>query len=638
MRVGAENRFSFGGSRKKLAVSLAVVIFGMMICGEVSANEVTDVDLWVRFESDSNPQNEITICRCKYWAKMEWSAGTGDEELENNPFYIEIWETGEPTGPEDNDYYPPSGGRIAHYLAGSTVREWQFEITSAFALTVGTHHIRAWAHRDDTVSPNKWEWSSSCTVHVVKVDYVDASPANICIYESSTFTAHPDPADKLYYCVEWETSRRDNPSLPWSSWASPDPADWEQQGGSLVLTTCTAGQYRARARNGSCDTWQESTNTVTVDGWHANPPISGAAIKREHAQDWFHISQSCNLRAKGYDADTKCGTEYDDYIKLENTTWSGSAYLVSSSGEQVKWDPTASTPPGGHTIQATIKDDPTNPDGSNTDDGSETPSVVLGAYQAVGDLVVNWANSAGSGNSTVTVSETGTTSDNIPANINDSESVATSLTSSPYVDSDKSFFLPQEPFVRAKWTLNLEPITAPLYWPGKIKVNTDVDVSGTLKCSVYDEDSDLWGQDVSVSVGVGTGPVTVTITPDLDLSGDSCEALAALSWGFSSDLLSSRQSPESEELEKASGDGTGTFSLPFTYAPDAQDHVGVKNDEVFAKAKVGGEIECKGYWDMLVPVSFGSSASMECTDSTVTYYISSPELQNPKYYDADTGY
>jgi len=76
MRVGAENRFSFGGRSKKLAVSLAVVIFGMTICGEVSANEVYDVDLWVRFEPDSNPEDEISACRCKYWAKMEWSAGT----------------------------------------------------------------------------------------------------------------------------------------------------------------------------------------------------------------------------------------------------------------------------------------------------------------------------------------------------------------------------------------------------------------------------------------------------------------------------------------------------------------------------------------------------------------------------------
>lgn len=261
MRVGAENRFSFGGSRKKLAVPLAVVIFGMMICGEVSANEVTDVDLWVRFASDSNPQNEITICRCKYWAKMEWSAGTGDEELENNPFYIEIWETGEPTGPEDNDYYPPSGGRIAHYLAGSTVREWQFEITSAFALTVGTHHIRAWAHRDDTVSPNKWEWSSSCTVHVVNVDWIQyddpdtgwtnidaglpAWPLYVRKGTTVTFKAVPEPSD-----------------APWPSgkpvWGGTSGASGTGSTTQVTFDTLSTSLTNYKTVSAECD------NTVTI--------------------------------------------------------------------------------------------------------------------------------------------------------------------------------------------------------------------------------------------------------------------------------------------------------------------------------------------------------------------------------------
>ena len=241
---------------------------------------------------------------------------------------------------------------------------------------------------------------------------------------------------------------------------------------------------------------------------------------------------------------------------------------------------------------------------------------------------------------------TGPLTDSISADLDESEYVSVDAYTLPDNTSftDSNFFEPQEPFVKAKWTLDLNPSTAPLEPPGKIKVTTDVAVSGTLECVVIDEDIDIFGCDVSVGVSVSAGPVSVSISPSTETSGDENEAQAALSWGYSSDIGLTRQSPLSEELEKSSGDGTGLFQQTFSYAPDFQVFLGKKTETTEALAQAGGKIEAKGFhehgsggmqppWDYY----YDAWASMSVT-GTVTYYIDLPTVQDPAYWPPESGY
>jgi len=650
MSFGMQGRSSF---RFVSIWLIAIAIWVLMAGSEVLGCHVMGIsEFKVSTISTTGFGTERTVCPCGYYAWVKWSSAGPDNDEENwsnEKWILEIWQPGTPGG--GGDGHPPSGTKIGYATPGHSAREATIHITNASALTIGTHTIRAWVKRDKTSYPHQWDYSSTCTVNVAGVDCVDEDMTTGCIDNPVHFTAYLDPSMAIN-CVDWEVRYRESPSDPWTAYATPEAPEYYVHWQWLDLTSEIAGQYQFQARNGSCDGWKQS-DVVTIEGWEATPGISGAAIKREHDQDWFHITQSCMLRAKGHDYDSLCGVQQGtDYIWLDGTTWSGDVtFLSSTSGEEVTWEPTAPTNVSGHTIQATIKDDFILPDSSHTDDTIDvtTAAVTLKAYEAAADLVVNWANSTGSGNSTVTVHETDTPpSDSISKNMDDSESVSmdASTLANNTTGSNSSLFLAQEPFVRGEWTLKTEPSSAEVYTDGKVKVNMDAAVSGTLNCSVSDDDWDLSGCPVSVSVSATAGPISVSITPLLNTSGDTCEAQAAVSWGFSSDLLGTREGAYSEELEKSSGDGNGTFEQTFYYYPYDQDFVGDKGNSKAAVAKVGGKIKAKGWHVAVWEPDFGiwihdyydSSASMSCTDSSVTYYLSNPTIQTPKYYPADTGY
>ena len=384
--------------------------------------------------------------------------------------------------------------------------------------------------------------------------------------------------------------------------------------------------------NQNCPTCYDCENNDCVSKWTASPAISGASIeKNPSGLIWFHINDECILTAKGHDYDSCRGVQQpEDNIRLDLTEWS-SRHLLEHTGESVIWK--SSEPTEGDTITATIKDDPDSPDGTNTDDSDVvTAAITLKAYEAKGVLTVNRSDGT---SDTVVVTETGTPSGSFGGNLNDSESVESELSGDCEDDDDYDykFFEPSEPYVRAQWTLATNPSGANI-GTNVIRIHTTASVSGTLSCSVSDGDWDLGGCPVSISVSGGFGPLSVTISPDLDTSSDSCEAQAAIAFGFNSDIHGSRLGGNAPKLEQSSGDGCGDFDLPFSYNPNGQYYSGIEGQSIEAAARAGGKIECRGtQWftfnGLLCHVNQNNSNASMSSAGSVTYTISSPEIISP---------
>ena len=101
--------------------------------------------------------------------------------------------------------------------------------------------------------------TDTCTVYVVKVNYVTEDKTLACVNETITFTAHAYPLGKPLDCIEWEKRYRANSGASWGTWGGASGGD-----NTAVLNTSTAGCYQYRAWNGSDDTWKESSEVTVV--------------------------------------------------------------------------------------------------------------------------------------------------------------------------------------------------------------------------------------------------------------------------------------------------------------------------------------------------------------------------------------
>lgn len=101
--------------------------------------------------------------------------------------------------------------------------------------------------------------TDTCTVYVVKVNYVTEDKTLACVNETITFTAHAYPSRKPLGCIEWEKRYRANSGASWGTWGGASGGD-----NTAVLNTSTAGCYQYRAWNGSDDTWKESSEVTVV--------------------------------------------------------------------------------------------------------------------------------------------------------------------------------------------------------------------------------------------------------------------------------------------------------------------------------------------------------------------------------------
>jgi len=113
--------------------------------------------------------------------------------------------------------------------------------------------------------------SKSKQVKVIGVSSVSEDKTKACVNEDITFTANPSPSGPLD-CINWEKRYKPDIASAWGSWTSVTGGDPD-----AVLNTSTAGYYQYRARNGSDDTWKESSQVsiVTVDKLQYNDPDTG---------------------------------------------------------------------------------------------------------------------------------------------------------------------------------------------------------------------------------------------------------------------------------------------------------------------------------------------------------------------------
>ncbi len=100
--------------------------------------------------------------------------------------------------------------------------------------------------------------TDTCTVYVVKVNDVEEDKTLACVDEDITFTANSFPSDKSLGCIQWQKNYRQNSTDPWGNWVIASGGD-----NTAVLNTNTPGFYKYRARNGSDDSWKQSS-VVTV--------------------------------------------------------------------------------------------------------------------------------------------------------------------------------------------------------------------------------------------------------------------------------------------------------------------------------------------------------------------------------------
>jgi len=193
MRQEINDRGQKPGGRRVALCLAAAVICVTMVCGQCWAHNVAEVyDFYVKANPSDQNDTEADVCNCGYWVFVEWWAKTT-----HGDFDIEIWQPGEPTGPEEDDFYPPSGTKIAetsHSTSGSNMGHVLFEVNDVNALSLGEHTIRAWVIETSTSPPNAWEYSDECTVNVVDsccddfdCKYYDEGVCKPCLYKASDY-------------------------------------------------------------------------------------------------------------------------------------------------------------------------------------------------------------------------------------------------------------------------------------------------------------------------------------------------------------------------------------------------------------------------------------------------------------------
>jgi hypothetical protein len=288
--------------------------------------------------------------------------------------------------------------------------------------------------------------------------------------------------------------------------------------------------------------------------------ITNAAIKKQYDCQWFHISQSCNLKAKGEDRDLKCenGEWVDaggDYISLSDTSWSGEGIPAGSTGVTVTWSAPQGKPTGesGVTVTATIRDSATSPDPAADDSGNASATKQMYAYEALAFLNCT-PGDAGS----ASFSET----ENVPSGkktltlftLYDTKTVIAH-------DADDDQSAPINKSANATWALRVNPSTATLGTNGQLKVDIGAEVDGTFVGDVYDDD--WYDGEVTISVGISAGisgqnggSLGVSVSTPISFGGDEAEAVIGMGFGFASDDLGTDNQDKLELKSSSFGDGT----------------------------------------------------------------------------------
>lgn len=459
------------------------------------------------------------------------------------------------------------------------------------------------------------------TVTVVGVGSVNAEPvfADKCKGESITFTATSTPGNKPLGCILWQ--RRHKTAAPGSTWS-----EWMDVSGNsssqILNTTSDAGYYQYRARNGSNDVWKESV-VVHYCSWSSAPEINILGIKKAHDQEWFHISQSCDLTIEAIDEDSHCGNLPDggNHIKEEECMWFG--YNLSRyNGISVKWEPDSWTT--GNTIYVVVDDDPCSPGGLCSDDSAkQTPSVTMKAWEVQVHFTAQ--STANTTTETKVLSESGYGDTVEFAYVECSlakgpVTAATTKTGSGsdmvvHNDGPHQFGAAE---ANATWSMGIVPQGAITYSAsGKCKVSATM--SGVLTTQTEDDDWDILPSDyVNVSIGSSLGGIGVDIGTEINIA-ENCESCAGIGFGFASDVLSDCL----DDVYKIEDNSSKSNPSPVSYShSDTQWFRGAFGFSKGAQAKIDGKVEAKGYVEVtLIPDHLPyyndktSSASISSTGS-----------------------
>lgn len=318
--------------------------------------------------------------------------------------------------------------------------------------------------------------------------------------------------------------------------------------------------------------------------YRPGPAISGAAIKQQYGITWFHFTESCNLRAKGFDADEcrpDAQTEWeqiDNYIDLNATAWSGE-FLDQANGDVVRWQPTDHTSEFGTVITARI-DDRSNDPHADADDSYVDVQKAMFAYEAK----VTMAVTGSGGTESVKVFETAYDPMQYPL-------ISLDLDAAEVHATDAGNPKDTNGYSTTTWKLGTNPEAARLDSQGELEAGIYAHAYGTLYSEVYDDDLIDYPISIAVTpsvaldgIGVGVG-VGITYPNEDDTWG-----AAGCGFAFDSDRLS-EDTDDLLELESLDG-------IDWSQSREFEHQQGIpfrggKDDMSMAKALVKGEAKVK---------------------------------------------
>lgn len=93
--------------------------------------------------------------------------------------------------------------------------------------------------------------------HVVAVERVDVDKTAVCVESDVTITAKSDPNNKDMDCIEWQKRHKAKSGDSWGAWEDADST--QDDPAKVILNTEDSGLYQYQARDGSGDTWKQSS-------------------------------------------------------------------------------------------------------------------------------------------------------------------------------------------------------------------------------------------------------------------------------------------------------------------------------------------------------------------------------------------
>jgi hypothetical protein len=286
--------------------------------------------------------------------------------------------------------------------------------------------------------------------------------------------------------------------------------------------------------------------------YRPGPGIAGAAIKKQYDCQWFHISQSCNLRAKGADRDEKCENNQwvdagGDYINLADTSWEGDGIAVGATGQTTTWHLGTPTGEGGVEVKAIIRDRPTDPSGDANDVPDATITRQMYAYQAVAYMN---STSSGSGSPTKTVAEVGGAAQTNTLSLAHANIQVYGFGATASENGATAFGT-------ATWRLDTLPVTATLGTGGQLKTTISGSGSGVFTGTV--RDNDLVDGSITVAVGLSGGQgLSAGVEVEIQIGDEDNEGSVGAGFAFSSDDLGDEANDKWEFKSSELGDNIFT--------------------------------------------------------------------------------